>query len=208
MGYILPEIAPRQGRAAAQLPCAKSSPYNSPMHAKPDEEIRTARLLLRPPRMADAPAIYVYAQDPEVTRYVPWAPHQAITETMEFLRGAMAAWQTEGRYPWVLTLPPADTALGMIELRPADRISTMGYVLRRSAWGQGLMTEAARAVVDEGLDRLGLYRVAAFCDVENLASARVLEKAGLVLEGRLRRFQPHPNLSPEPRDVLLYAKTR
>jgi RimJ/RimL family protein N-acetyltransferase len=159
--------------------------------------------------MADATAIFHgYAQDPEVARYMPWRPHQSISETMEFLQSIVAAWGARDRYEWVVTQPPDDTALGMISLRPTDPISTVGYVLRRSVWGQGLMTEAARAVVDEALGRLGLYRVAAFCDVENLASARVLEKAGMVLEGRLRRFQLHPNLSPEPRDVLLYARTR
>jgi ribosomal-protein-alanine N-acetyltransferase len=48
----------------------------------------------------------------------------------------------------------------------------------------------------------------AVCDVENVASARVLEKAGLLWEGTLRRYILHPNVSPEPRDAHLYARTR
>jgi len=48
----------------------------------------------------------------------------------------------------------------------------------------------------------------AVCDVENIASARVMEKAGLSREGVLRRWLVHPNLGPEPRDCYGYARVR
>jgi RimJ/RimL family protein N-acetyltransferase len=50
-----------------------------------------------------------------------------------------------------------------------------------------------------------IYRVWATCDVENLASAHVLEKAGMQKEGILRRYILHPNISPEPRDSYCYS---
>ena len=53
-----------------------------------------------------------------------------------------------------------------------------------------------------------IYRMAATCDVENKASARALEKSGFSREGLLRRYIIHPNISPEPRDSLLYALTK
>ena len=46
------------------------------------------------------------------------------------------------------------------------------------------------------------------CDVENKASARVLEKVGMQREGTLRRYIVHPNISPEPRDCFVYSKVR
>jgi [ribosomal protein S5]-alanine N-acetyltransferase len=58
------------------------------------------------------------------------------------------------------------------------------------------------------LDRPDIWRLQAFCDLENRASARVLEKAGLTLEGILRRYMVFPNLGDVPRDVYCYAKVR
>jgi [ribosomal protein S5]-alanine N-acetyltransferase len=70
------------------------------------------------------------------------------------------------------------------------------------------MPERVRAVIAHGLGALGRYRVDANLDSENVQSARVLEKAGMQLEGRLRRYTVHPNLHGEPRDVLMFAACR
>ncbi len=70
------------------------------------------------------------------------------------------------------------------------------------------MTEAVKAIVDWVLKQESIHRVWAFCDVENLASARVLEKVGMQREGVLRRWMIHPNVSDEPRDCYCYAITR
>ena len=96
----------------------------------------------------------------------------------------------------------------MIDLRPHQHGANVGYVLAREYWGQGIMTEAARCVVECALAQRGLYRVQAFCDVDNIASTRVLEKVGMRREGTLRRYIVHPALSSEPRDCYLYAVTR
>jgi RimJ/RimL family protein N-acetyltransferase len=85
---------------------------------------------------------------------------------------------------------------------------TFGYCLARDAWGHGFATEAATAFVDFVLNNPAYWRIQAFCDVENRASARVLEKAGLKLEGTLRRYLLLPNRSDVPRDVFCYAKVR
>ena len=53
-----------------------------------------------------------------------------------------------------------------------------------------------------------IYRTEAACDVMNVASARVMEKAGMTKEALLRRYLFHPNLSNEPRDAFLYSKVR
>jgi RimJ/RimL family protein N-acetyltransferase len=84
----------------------------------------------------------------------------------------------------------------------------VGYVIARAEWGKGYATEALRAVIEDGLAQPEITRVAAVCDVENLASARVMEKASMVKEGILVRHMVHPNISDEPRDVYSYSNTR
>ena len=83
-----------------------------------------------------------------------------------------------------------------------------GYALNRQCWGRGYATEAARTVTAWALSLPGVYRVWATCDTENLASVRVLEKTGLVLEGKLRRSMVRPNLSEKPRDTFVFAKVQ
>lgn len=62
----------------------------------------------------------------------------------------------------------------------------LGYVLRKDQWGRGYGTETARLLFRLGIERLGLERIAATCDVDNIASARVLEKTGMNREGTHR----------------------
>ena len=70
---------------------------------------------------------------------------------------------------------------------------------------RGLMTEVLTEVVNWALNQPGIFRIGAVCDVENIGSARVMEKAGMTREGLLRRYSVHPNVGPEPRDVFIYA---
>jgi RimJ/RimL family protein N-acetyltransferase len=83
-----------------------------------------------------------------------------------------------------------------------------GYVLARQYWGNGYMLEALAHLVDWALAQPGVYRAWAFCDVDNPGSARVMEKAGMTLEGRLRRWHVCPELGDEPRDCWVYARVR
>ena len=96
----------------------------------------------------------------------------------------------------------------MIEARMQGTTVDIGYVLAKKYWGQDYMSEAARAIVDWALGLDEIYRVSAVCDIDNIGSARVMEKAGMQREGRLRRYMIHPHLSAEPRDVYMYAKVK
>ncbi|BBY93078.1 hypothetical protein MGALJ_27470 [Mycobacterium gallinarum] len=68
------------------------------------------------------------------------------------------------------------------------------------------MSEAVQLVLDSAGRDPVVYRIAAHCHVDNTASARVLERNGLSLEGRLRRYTVLPYISEEPQDCLLFAK--
>jgi ribosomal-protein-alanine N-acetyltransferase len=173
---------------------------------KPPEHIETARLVLRTPSVADAEAIFnSYAQDLEVTRYLIWQPHKNIQETEGFLADCAVAWEGNVRFPYVITFKQSGAVIGMLEIRINDFKADVGYVLSRQHWDKGMATEALRGLVEWALRQESIYRVWALCDVDNLASGRVLEKVGMQREGVLRRQMVHPNISDEPRDCYCYA---
>jgi [ribosomal protein S5]-alanine N-acetyltransferase len=172
-------------------------------------EILTDRLRLRPPTLADAEQIFVrYGQDPEVSRYMSWIPHRSIEDTVAFLKRIVGD-NLEGRsFGFLIFSRPSGELLGSVGGAIEKHRMQFGYCLARDAWGRGFATEAARAFVAAALKIPDLWRVQAFCDVENCASARVLEKSGLEREGTLRRYMVLPNLGNTPRDVYCYATIR
>jgi len=175
----------------------------------PPEEIATKRLVLRRPRMSDAGDIFDnYAADLEVTRYVTWRPHKDKSEVAPFLQSRLARWDSGEEYSWAITRLQEGRVIGMIGCRVREHAADIGYVLSRNHWNRGYITEAAKAIVDWASSLEFIYRVWAVCDVENKASARVLEKVGMQRERILRRYIVHPNVSPEPRDCFVYSKIR
>jgi RimJ/RimL family protein N-acetyltransferase len=176
--------------------------------AHPPEIIDLQRLRLRRPRLTDAAAIFEYASDPDVARYADWPISRSIESVEERLRLREGEWSSGDEFHWVLTLPPDDRAIGAIACTISGHTAEFGFLLARRCWRNGYATEAARAIVGWVFSVPSVWRLSATCDAENLASARVLEKAGLEREGILRRAILRPNLSGEPRDALLYSKVR
>jgi ribosomal-protein-alanine N-acetyltransferase len=173
-------------------------------------EIQTERLVLRWPVETDAEEIFArYASDPEVTRYLCWTPHRSVDDTLAFHREKIQQREQHGSpFNWLVFLRGGGPLLGSIGCRVDKHRVHFGYCYARQAWGRGYATEAAKALVSVWLAEPSVWRVESMCDVEHWASARVLEKAGLVLEGTLRRYAVLPNLGDQPRDMLCYAKVR
>ena len=176
---------------------------------KAPETIQTERLTLRKVCVDDALAIFEgYAQDPEVTRFMIWKPHKNIQETEQFLSACQELWREEKDFAYAITLKRNSQLIGMFAVHPMKLKIEVGYGMARAFWGKGYMTEALREVIDWALAQPDIFRVQATCDVENIGSARVMEKAGMTCEGILRRYVLHPNISDEPRDVYMYAIVR
>jgi len=171
------------------------------------DTFHTARLILRPIAQSDAVAIFdAYAQDPEVTRFLTWRPHTEIAQTDAYIARVMAAHDAR---TYTLAERDGGRLLGAFDIRQSGpgRLG-YGYVLARSAWGHGLMAEALTAVADWALRQPDIWRIGDVCDIENRASGRVMEKAGMSFEGIARRWMIHPNISNEPRDCRVYARVR
>jgi RimJ/RimL family protein N-acetyltransferase len=168
----------------------------------------TPRLVLRPPTVHDAAAVFsAYARDPEVARYTTWAPHRSVDDTRGFLRMCEQGWERGTVLSWVILLREGRALIGMIDIRFEGHRGEIGYVLARSAWGRGHATEAAHAVVSWAAAQSFVHRVWAVVDAENVRSARVLEKTGMTREGTLRAWAAMPAFRA-PRDVVCYARVK
>jgi [ribosomal protein S5]-alanine N-acetyltransferase len=169
----------------------------------------TERLVARLPVPSDAAALFeAYTRKPEVSRYMLWLPHETVSTTEAFVQECIAAVERGTRFPYVLAQQDKSELIGMLEARPLAHKVDFGYVLAPEYWGRGFMPEAIARLADIALALPEVFRVQAFCDVENRPSQRALAKAGLLREGRHERFIVHPNVSSEPRACYMYAKCR
>jgi len=172
------------------------------------DTIDTEHLVLRKPILDDADTIiHAYARDPEVTKFLTWRVDQSPAKVQEFLRRVLSCWEKRISFAWTVMLKEENQVIGMIDIR-METHANLGYVLARPFWNRGYMTEAVVAVSSWALEQEEIARVWAVCDVENIASARVLEKAGFEREGMLERWMVLPNRGTEPRDCYCYGKVK
>ena len=151
---------------------------------------RTARLLLRPYRASDAPAVFAIFSDTKVMQYWSTPPWTDIEQAHAAIASDLQA-QESGEALRLGIERVADGALigqcTLFNLSANCRRAEIGYCLASSAWGQGYMDEALRALVDYGFGSLNLNRIEADIDPRNEASARSLERLSFVREGLLRQ---------------------
>jgi len=181
------------------------------MSLQPPERFTTERLLLRKPVLADAPIIYdSWTSKPGFPKYMSWVAHKDVSQTKAFLRKNILAWEKRTNFQYCIDLLDNKSGIvGKIDMHPINpHCVGFGYLLAEKYWDKGYMSGALTCLVDWALNQDAIYRAEAFCDPENPASARVMEKAGMEYEGRLKRYFVHPNISSEPRDSLMYAKVK
>ncbi|WP_374021796.1 GNAT family N-acetyltransferase [Mycobacterium sp. HNNTM2301] len=172
----------------------------------PPDRITGPRLVLRRPVLDDAGALFQrVARDPEVTKYLMWAPHPDVAATRRVITEKLNS--TPDERTWAIELRHSGEVVGLTSCRrPVPHSVEIGYCLGRRWWGKGLMGEVLDMLLTALDSDRAVYRVWATCNVDNERSARLLERAGFVLEGRLARHVVYPNLGPEPQDSLLYAR--
>lgn len=147
--------------------------------------IVTDRLSLRRPNEGDKDAIIDAVGDREVALRLARIPHPyGAAHAAFFLEQVVPA-----EWVWAITLGHDDTLIGAVGLTPEEGSETaeLGYWLSRTHWGQGIATEAARAVVAYGFDTLALPYITSGYFEDNPSSGRVLAKLGFVETGRVMR---------------------
>jgi RimJ/RimL family protein N-acetyltransferase len=159
--------------------------------------LETDRLLLRRFTEADVDNLVELDSDPEVMRFINGGRPTSREEVRnDILPAFLAYYQRFAGYGfWAAVEKSTGEFLGWFHFRPPPDADVddveLGYRLRRSAWGKGYATEGSRALIRKGFTELGVQRVFAETMAVNLASRRVMEKAGLRL---VRTFhQPWPD---------------
>jgi RimJ/RimL family protein N-acetyltransferase len=172
----------------------------------PPDRMLGSRLLLRRPVLSDAGALFQrVARDRAVTKYLLWSPHPNVATTRRVIAEKLNA--SDEERTWAIELRHSGDVIGLTSCRrSAPESVEIGYCLGRKWWGKGLMLEVLDVLLSALEADRGVFRVWATCSVDNERSARLLERAGFLLEGRLARHAVYPSMGPEPRDSLLYGK--
>jgi [ribosomal protein S5]-alanine N-acetyltransferase len=147
-------------------------------------QIETQRLVLREYVPDDWPSVLAYQSDARYLRFYPWTERDAAA-VQEFVNRMIGHQADEPRdvFQLAITLPRENGRLiGSCGVRVNDRVrreGNIGYELSPDYWHNGYATEAARAVLRHGFEQLGLHRIWAQLNADNIASAHVLEKLGM-----------------------------
>jgi RimJ/RimL family protein N-acetyltransferase len=158
----------------------------------------TDRLVLRRFTIADADNLVSLDADPEVMRFITGGIPTSRTEILDEVLPAFLGYyqRYEGYGFWAAIEKETGEFLGWFHFRPragaAPGEVELGYRLRKSAWGKGYATEGSRALIRAGFTQFGVRRVVAETMAVNLASRRVMEKAGLTLVRTFHQPWPHP----------------
>lgn len=146
--------------------------------------LNTERLVLRPFHQRDIRAFSAYRSDPEVARYQGWDIPYSLSQAAEFVRqsdelqpGTLGKWYQLAIEPKALGHIVGDCAFYFLPNDPQQ--AEIGFTIARPFQQQGYASEAVRHLLDYLFQEHNLHRVRANCDVENLASIKLMEKVGM-----------------------------
>ena len=162
------------------------------LHLHTRTTLETARLRLEPWDDSHFDRFARFMRDLDVIRWVRREP-LGHDRAVEFHERSLADWDLHGFGKRAIVERDTDDWLGFVELSPVgpgkgsrDEDIEIGYFIEPSRWGEGIATEAALELRDEAFGRCALGEIVGRCRVENVASSRVLAKAGF---RRLRLFE-------------------
>ena len=145
--------------------------------------LETPRILLRPTKISDAQAIFTnWTSDPDVAKFMRWSTHSSIDETITWLTASEKNIESPNVFDWLFVLKETGRPFGSggVFYNSTHDMFELGYCMMKAAWGRGLATEAAQAVLTFATRVLGKKKFFACHAKENTASGRILEKLGFV----------------------------
>jgi len=157
-----------------------------------DMMLRSERLMLRTPGRSDLGPLHdaIMESLEELVRWLPWArPSHRRADSRQYLRHARIARSQRSAFEFLILDGETEELYGMASLHRIDwlrRSAGLGYWIRKTAWGTGVATEAAEALLTHAFQVLELYRVEAHVAIDNKSSQRVIDKLGFTREGVAR----------------------
>ncbi len=151
---------------------------------------------LRGLRDDDIDGLYRLFSDPRVMLYWSRGPMQSRAEAEDYARTIIDGFGRRDLLNWIAADPITDAMIGtttLYEINPAHARAGLGYALMPEYWGKGLAVEAATLALSYGFLELGLHRIEADTEPNNVRSNAVLEKLGFQREGLLRQRFIHPD---------------
>jgi ribosomal-protein-alanine N-acetyltransferase len=168
-------------------------------------QLETERLILRKLKPSDVNDMFNYCSDKEISRYTIWYSHQTIEDTRSFMDMLFEKYERNDVAPWGIVDKASERLIGTTGFISWDTLNAkaeIGYALSRLFWNKGYMTEAVKKVISFGFEQMDLVRIEARCHPDNLGSAKVMEKSGMLYEGTLRK---HILAKGVHEDVKMYA---
>lgn len=180
----------------------------------PQPILNTSRLKLRPFSDTDAPRVAELANDEEVSRNLrSFDFPYSLDDAKDWVGELPVEWEQGRSAVFAVCFEQAESheqelvgAIGIVLDQQSNR-GELGYWVGRKYWGQGIATEASQSMLDFAFGQLGLNKVVAECLVRNPASARVIEKVGMVQEGALEKHF-RKNVGDEYCDVRVFGLLR
>lgn len=154
--------------------------------------LETERLLLRKLSDSDADILFPYWSCPEVTEYFTMEPFKQRQEAVEMIQLLNSLYDKDDAIRWGLVIKNTGMLCGTCgfhNLRPEHKRAEIGYEIGKQYWGQGIMAEALRKILEYGFSNMSFNRIEAFINKGNQKSMNLVEKLGFLQDGLLREYE-------------------
>lgn len=172
--------------------------------------LETERLILRKFSMDDVDAMFNnYGRDLNVTKYLNWKTHETLEDSKESIKLFMSKYD-DNLFHWAVLIKDSNELIGDIAVNRIDNRNNnceVGYQFGSRYWGNGYATETLKVVLDYLLNDCEFYLVECRHTSSNVASGKVMEKAGMIKDAILpnRRYNKYTN---KYEDLIVYSKIK
>jgi len=157
------------------------------------KSIETNRLILREFEITDSENMFQnWGSDSNVTKYLSWNTHKDIKDSEEIINLWISNYKDNSVYNWVIELKEINEVIGnisVVKLENTNKSCEIGYCIGSKYWNKGITTEAFQNVIDYLFKEVGINRICAKHDIENVASGQVMKKCKMNYEGTLREVE-------------------